>query len=330
MRGPGLCLAVPDGMIIKGYRLGTLLKATGQEILDDKVPMLAAQAAYYFFFSLFPLMLFLTPLLSLVADAGAVMQWVNTQMASMVGEEAFIPLRAAIENVVSDDNAPGLMSFGILLAAWSGSNIFGALMAALNTAYDVEEERPFWKKQLVRLAIFLLAAVIVTAATIVLLAGDDIARWAGGLLGLPAQSVQLWNVLQFPLAFVFLVALAFTVFYFLPNVRQSWRVVLLTAVITTLLWLLATLLFRLYVQNFASFNKTYGTIGGIIALLMWMYISMLVVLSGGELASEIHQGTGATKPMQGALYHGRVVSQAGPAASSDVRSDRINPPAHGG
>lgn len=315
-------------MIIKGYDVWALLKGTGREILDDKVPSLAAQTAYYFFFSLFPLLLFLTPLIGVVADAESVMRWVNSQLAAMVGAEAFIPLRAAIESVVLDDNAPGLISMGALLAAWSGSNIFGALMTALNTAYDVDEERPFLRKQLVRLGMFVVAAVTVLIATIVLLGGEDIARFVGSLLGLQETGVRAWNLIQFPLAFAFLVALAFMVFYFLPNVRQGWRAVLVAALVTTVLWILATLLFRLYVQNFASFNRTYGTIGGIIALLMWMYVSMFVVLCGGELASELQHGTGATEPVQGAIYHGRVVSLAGPSTSSPGRSHRINPPEH--
>lgn len=314
-------------MIIKGYEVWALLKGTGREILDDKVPSLAAQTAYYFFFSLFPLLLFLTPLIGVVADAESVMRWVNSQLAAMVGAEAFIPLRAAIESVVLDDNAPGLISTGALLAAWSGSNIFGALMTALNTAYDVEEERPFLRKQLVRLAMFAVSAITVLVATTVLLGGEDIARFVGSVLGLQETGVRIWNLIQFPLAFAFLVALAFMVFYFLPNVKQQdWRGVLVAAVVTTILWILATLLFRLYVQNFASFNRTYGTIGGIIALLMWMYLSMFVVLCGGELAAELQHGTGALKPVRGAIYHGRVVSMAGPSTSSMGRSHRLNPP----
>ena len=313
-------------MIIKGYRIGPLLKGTAREILADGVPTLAAQTAYYFFFSLFPLLLFLIPLIGILGDERQVMQWVNLQLAAIVGAEAFIPLRAAIEGVVFSDNAPGLISTGALLVAWSGSNIFGALMNALNTAYDVEEERPWWKKQLVRIGMFIVATIILMLGTIVMLGGEDVARIVGGYLGLGRDAVLAWNVIQFPLAFIILVALAFMIYYFLPNVRQSWRAVLVAAVATTIVWLLATLLFRIYVQNFASFNKTYGTIGGIIALLSWMYYSMFVVLCGGELASELQHGTGATTPVRGAVYHGRVVSSAGPGMSSPGRSHRINPP----
>lgn len=315
-------------MIIRGYNVGPLLRATGKEILEDGVPTLAAQTAYYFFFSLFPLLLFLMPLIGVIGDRQGVMTWVNVQLASLVGAEAFIPLRAAIESIVVSENSAGLMSTGALLAAWSGSNIFGALMTALNTAYDVEETRRWWHRQLVRLGMFVVAAFILMVATLVMVGGESVARVAGTHLGLEATTIALWSVIQFPIAIAFLVALAFMIFYFLPNVKQSWRAVVIAAVVTTVLWILATLLFRVYVQNFASFNKTYGTIGGIIALLTWMYYSMFVVLSGGELASEMQHGTGATKPAGGAIYHGRVVSSGGPGMSSPGRSHRVNPPAH--
>lgn len=308
-------------MILKGYRVGPLLKGTGKEILDDGVPTLAAQTAYYFFFSLFPLLLFLTPLLSVVGDERAMMGYIERQLASAVGPEAFAPLRAAIESVVFSDDAPGLMSTGALLAAWSGSNIFGALMTALNTAYDVEETRAWWKRQLIRLGLFLGGVVVMVVATVVMLAGEDVAAWISGIVGLGESGRAAWNVIQFPLAFACLVGLAFAVYYFLPNVKQDWKKVLVAAAITTTLWIAATLLFRIYVQNFASFNKTYGTIGGIIALLTWMYYSMFVVLSGGELAAELNHGTAQVRPQRGAIYHGRVVSSSGP--------DRASAPAFG-
>ncbi|HEU5175006.1 MAG TPA: YihY/virulence factor BrkB family protein [Gemmatimonadaceae bacterium] len=313
-------------MVIKGVRVGPLLRATGSEILEDGVPTLAAQTAYYFFFSLFPLLLFLTPLMGLFVEERAVMLWLGT-LAATVGPEAFVPIRAAIESVVFSESAPGVMSLGALLAAWSGSNIFGALTNALNTAYDVTDDRPWWRKQLIRLGMFIVASVIVVAATVVMLGGEDVARWIGSLIGIGATGVRVWNLIQFPLAFVILVVLAFMVFYFLPNVKQSWRHVLVAAVATTLVWIATTLLFRLYVQNFASYNKTYGTIGGIIALLTWMYLSMFVVLSGGELASELEHGTGAMEPTTGAVYHGRVVASDGPGRSSVERAYHTNPPA---
>jgi membrane protein len=309
-------------MVIGGVRIRTLLSKTGREILNDRVPSLAAQTAYYFFFSLFPLLLFLTPILSFFADKEFIIGWVQGQLGSTIGAEGMAPVRAAMEEVVYSPDAPGVMSLGALLAAWAGSNIFGALMDSLNIAYDVKERRPFWKRILVRLGMLLVAGATIMVATIVMVAGEDVARWVGGLMGLSEAGIRTWTIVQFPVAFVFLVAIAFLVFYILPNVRQRWRPVLVAAVVTTVLWIIVTLLFRMYVQNFGSYNRTYGTIGGVIALLMWMYLSMLVFLAGGELASELHHGTGAVEPHRGVVFRGRIVTGESPEEDSMTRAQR--------
>src|SRR3982751_5239447 len=130
-------------MVIKGYDVPALFKRTGKEIMSDGVPTLAAQTAYYFFFSLFPLLLFLTPLLSIVGERDQVMRFLTWQVQSLVKGDTAKALADVLQNIVYSKSAPGVMSTGALLAAWSGSNIFGSLMTALNTAYDVEEDRPW-------------------------------------------------------------------------------------------------------------------------------------------------------------------------------------------
>jgi membrane protein len=309
-------------MVIKGYKVGTLLKRTGKEILSDGVPTLAAQTAYYFFFSLFPLLLFATPLLSIVGERDQVMGFIMVQLRSLVQGDEVKPFAEAIANIVYAENAPGLMSIGALLAAWSGSNIFGSLMTSLNTAYDVEETRRWWKRQLLRLGVFIVAAIIMILATITMLGGEDIIDRVGGFLGLDHTGRLVWKVMQFPVAFSFLVALGFIIYYFLPNTKQDWRKVLIASAVMTILWVLATLVFRLYIQYFPP-NPTYGVIGGVIILLTWMYYSMFVVLAGGELAAELEHGAGKAEVEAGAVYHGRIVSDAPPDTSSAVRTRQV-------
>lgn len=305
-------------MVIKGYRVGPLLKKTFREIGADNVTTLAASAAYNFFFSLFPLLLFLAPLVGLIADERQIIGWLMSQLTSTLPPAQVAAIRPLLEKVVFSSSAPGLMSIGLVLAAWSGSNVFGTLMGALNTAYDVQETRPWIKQQLIRLGTFVLGAVITVVSTIIFLNGGGVVDWLGRLLHIGRAALVVWKVLQIPLALAGLVALAFATFYFLPNVKQRKSQVLVAALFTTLLWIAATLLFRLYVNHFPP-NPAYGIIGGVIVLLTWMYYTMFVILLGGEFASELHHGTGLIAPDKGSIYLGRVVSGSGPGSASVAR-----------
>jgi membrane protein len=305
-------------MVIKGYRVGPLIKKTFREIGEDSVSTLAASAAYNFFFSLFPLLLFLAPLLSLAGDPQKMVGFLMGQLTSVMPADQVTAFRPILEKVVFAPSAPGLMSVGLLLAAWSGSNIFGTLMGALNTAYDVQESRSWIKQQAFRLLTFAVSAIIMVLSTIIFLEGEAVANWIGGLLDLGAATILVWKIVQYPLAIAGLVGLAFMIFYLLPNVKQHKGYALVGALVTTLLWILATLLFRLYVSHFPP-NPAYGLIGGVIILLTWMYYTMFVVLVGGELASELQHGTGAIAPDKGAVYVGRIVTASGPGSPSVER-----------
>lgn len=302
-------------MVIKGYRLGPLLKKTFHEIGGDNVGTLAASAAYNFFFSLFPLLLFLAPLLSLVGDKKAMVGFLTAQLTSVLPADQAQAFRPVFDKVVFATNAPGLMSLGLVLAAWSGSNVFGTLMGALNTAYDVTETRSWIKQQLIRLMTFGVSTVIIVLSTLVFLNGEAIADRIGSALQLGSMMILAWKILQYPVAIAGLVGLAFMMLYLLPNVKQHKGYALAGATVTTILWIIATLLFRLYIAHFPP-NPAYGLIGGVIILLTWMYYTMFVVLMGGELASELQHGTGAIAPDKGAIYVGRIVTGAGPGSAS--------------
>jgi membrane protein len=310
-------------MTIKGYNVVPLVKRTVKEIGEDRIPSLAAETAYYFFFSLFPLLLFLTPLLGLIGDGQQLMESMLGRLSTTMPPDTLSLLRRVLGEIVTSSDNAGIMSIGVLLAAWSGSNIFGSLMGALNVAYDVSETRPWWKRQLLRIGVLLIAGGTMIVATAIFLDGERVARWIGSAIGLGDAAIAAWTVLQLVLAVALLVALGAVVFKLLPNVQQRWSHVFVASAITTLLWIVATVLFRLYVQNFGSYNKTYGTIGGVIILLTWMYYSMFVLLTGGELAAELHKGTGATEPSKGEVYHGRIVSDAGPGTPSISKASRV-------
>jgi membrane protein len=303
-------------MVIKGYNVVPLVKDTFREIREDRILSLAAETAYYFFFSLFPLLLFLTPLLGLIGNGRELMEALLLHLSATIPSDALSLLRRTLTEIITTSGGVGIMSIGALLAAWSGSSIFGTLMDALNVAYDVSETRSRWKRIALRLACLFLAGLIVFAATLVFLDGGRIATWIGRTFHLGVLGTTAWNFGQTFIAILLIVALCVALFKFLPNVQQRWSHVIIASVVTTVLWLLATLVFRVYVQNFGSYNKTYGTIGAVIALLSWMYYTMFVLLAGGELASELHHGSGAIDPLKGATYLGRIVSDEGPGTPS--------------
>ena len=311
-------------MIIKGYRVGPLLRATGKEVLDDGVMGLAAQTAYYFFFSLFPLFLFAAPLLGLIGDKQTMIEAMMNRVAGTIPSDALDLVRGVVQDVVLAEGAPGLMSVGAVLAIWTGSNIFNSMIDALNRAYDVDEGRPWWKKRLIAMASVIAAGLVMLTATTIMLGGPQLADWFGRLLGLGDNAVMVWTIVQYPIVLAMLIGTAWMVYYFLPNLRQDKSQVLVGAVVATLLWIIVTLLFRAYVVNFGAYSKTYGTVGGVIALLTWMYLSMLVLLIGGELNAEIHHGTGALEPRAGAVYVGQVLSGSTSRAPS---TERVEPAA---
>ena len=294
-------------MLIANHRVGPLVKKTLREVLDDNVLGLGAQTAYYFFFSLFPFFLFLAPILSLVGDKRETFSFLLEQLQHAVPADAYALVAGIVQSVVFTDDAPGLVSIGALLAIWSGSNVFSALMDALNTAYDLPSDpRPWWKKKLIAIACLIGVGLLFVVATVVMLAGGDIVDALADRLGIGGVGRIVWTTVQYALALGLLVGTGWIVYYFLPAVPQHKGHALVGSLVATALWVVVTLGFRFYVQNFGSYNKTYGTIGAVIVLLTWMYLSMVVLLIGGELASELRVGTGAAKTRAGHLYDGRL------------------------
>ncbi len=312
-------------MVFRGYRIESLAKCVVKEIMDDDVLGMGAELAYYFFFSLFPIMLFITPVLSFFGDEQEIVNGVLAQLGTAIPPEAQEAIAGVVRSVVTE-NAPGLMSIGALLALWAGSNIFNNLINALNTAYDVEESRPWWKRRLLAMGMVIVSGVVVGTATIAVVAGDIIIDWVGNLLRMDTSTQVILTVVQYVLAFVFLVGMAFLTFRLLPNTRQSNGHVLAGAIVTTALWAVVTLGFKIYVVNFGSYNKTYGTIGGIIVLLTWMYLTMVVLLTGGEVASELHKGTASVARRGGKLFGGRISNGGIVDTASTDRIERVVPP----
>jgi len=302
-------------MVLLGYRPKELIRKTASETIEDNVLGIAAQVAYNFFFSLFPLILFLAPLLSLLGDKRQIVSDLMARLSQIVPADAFGLLSKVVIDIVFAKNAPGLISLGALLAAWSGSNIFTTFMGALDTAYDVKDERPWWKQRLIALGVLVGWALIVTTVTAILLAGDNFVNYAQTQLGMGSAALDVWNVLQFPLAILLLVSFFYLMYWALPYVKQDKKQILVGSIVAAVLFVLATLIFRVYVQHFPP-NRTYGTVGAVMVLLTWMYVVSVVILVGGELNSELHHGTGSVASRKGSVYAGRIATGEQPAQPS--------------
>ena len=302
-------------MVILGYRPKELIKKTASETLEDNILSIAAQVAYNFFFSLFPLILFLAPMLSLIGDKRQIVTDLLSRLSEVVPADGFALLSKVVTDIVFAQNAPGLISLGALLAAWSGSNIFTTFMDALDTAYDVKDERPWWKKRVLALGVLVGWALIITIVTTILLAGDHIVEFLRNRVGMGSAAVTAWSILLVPLAVGLLVALFFLMYWLLPFVKQDKKQILVGSVMASLLFAVATLVFRLYIQHFPP-NRTYGTIGAVMVLLTWMYVISVVILVGGELNSELHHGTGSVASRKGSVYAGRIATGEQPAQPS--------------
>lgn len=256
-----------------------------KEIQDDEVLGRGAQLAYYFLLALFPMLLFLTALLGLFP--------VNTSTSTLLQyAEEFLPadaigiLQRYLDNVVQG-SGKDILSLGILGALWVSSSGITAIIDALNVAYDTTETRPFWKVRLTGILLTIGLAGFVILSAVLVLFGGQMAEWASEFLGLGALFELTWKVLQWPLAFMLMVSAIGIIYYVCPNVKQEWRWVTPGAVVAVILWLCVSLAFKLYVTNFGNYNAAYGSIGGVIVLMLWLYLSGTVILLGGEINAEI-------------------------------------------
>jgi membrane protein len=266
-----------------------LIRRTYKEFVDDDCLGLAAQLSYYFFLALFPAILFLLavasffPLNNLTDDVARVLgPFVSAEILQLIQEQ--------MQRLASADSG-GLLTFGVLGAIWSSSAAIVSIVGALNRAYDLTETRPWWKVRLRAILLTLGFAFMVLAAFTAVLSGPAFAHYLGELTGIGAPLESAWLVLQWPIAFVIVVLAIGLLYYFGPDADQDWAWITPGAIAATVLWLLVSVAFKLYVANFTDYNAAYGAVGGVIVLLLWFYVSGLAILFGAELNSEIEHAS---------------------------------------
>ena len=270
-----------------------LARRVMHEVQKDECLGRAAQLAYYFLFALFPFCLFLTTLLGYLPIPDLLDRLLET-LGPMLPGEAFQLVQDHIRQLVSGQRG-GLLSFGILAALWTSSGALTAIIDSLNRAYDVEEGRPFWKVRLTAIGLTVGLSVFIMVALVLLTFGPQIGGWVADLVGLGRAFELTWNIVRWPVIVGLLVVAIALLYYFAPDVEQEWTWITPGSALAVLGWLLASLGFAFYVNRFGSYNATYGSIGAVIVLLTWMYVTGLFVLIGGEINAEIEHAAPSGK-----------------------------------
>jgi membrane protein len=259
------------------------LKATVQEFQRDDALGLAAQLAYFLILALFPFILVLVSLMGTFGSPEMASE-VLAYFRQVMPQQVFELIEKYTSDIISGNRpAPYLFSFGILFTLWSASGAFAALINALNRAYDVQETRPFWKVRGIAILMTLGLSVLILVGVLLLVVGEPIGRTIADVFGLGEIFEFVWNIIRWPVALFFMVFTVALLYYFSPDVNQPFRWITPGGLIGVLLWVLASVAFSFYVNNFGSYNKTYGSIGVVIILLLYLYISSLTVLFGATL-----------------------------------------------
>jgi membrane protein len=254
-----------------------------QEFQRDDALGIAAQLAYYLILALFPFILVLVSLMGTFGSPELASE-ILAYFQRVMPEQAYDIIETFTANIISGQaEAPGLFTFGILFTIWAASGAFAALINALNRAYDVQETRPFWKVRGIAILMTLGLSVLILIGVLLLVLGPQIGEAIANVFGLEETFTLVWEVVRWPVALFFMVFTVALLYYFAPDVDQPFRWITPGGLIGVLLWVLASVGFNFYVSNFGSYNKTYGSIGAVIVLLLYLYISSLTILFGATL-----------------------------------------------
>ena len=266
-------------------------RKTFREFTKDQCPDLAAALTYYSVLSIFPALLALVSLLGIFGQpektTGALLEIVQ----GFAPADTVEAIRGPVQQLSSNSAAGLTLLIGILTALWSASGYVGAFGRAMNRIYEVDEGRPFIKLRGTMLAVTIATVLIVVLLAAMLVLSGPVAESVGNALGLGGTVLTIWNIAKWLLIVLLVVAAIAILYYATPNVKQpKFRWMSLGSLIALVIFLLASLAFGFYVANFSSYNETYGTIGGVIISLLWLWILNMSLLFGAEFDAEMERG----------------------------------------
>ncbi len=275
------------------------LKRAASEFQEDNLTDWAAALTYYGLLSLFPALIAMVSLLGLFGDPRTTTSSLTEIITSIGPESAAQTFEGPINSVVSNQSAAGFaFVFGLLVALWSASGYIGAFMRASNVIYETEEGRPFWKLRPLQLAVTLVMVVAMALLALGLVLTGPIVEAVAGPVGLGQTAVDAWDIAKWPVMAAIFVLMVDLLYYASPNAKlRGFRWVTPGCLVAMAAWAVVSAAFAFYVANFGSYDKTYGTLGGLVALLVWLWISNLAILFGHQLnaererSAEIEEGT---------------------------------------
>jgi membrane protein len=256
-----------------------------QDVVRHHTLQVSAALSYYFVLSAFPGLIFLSAVMGFI-PLPDLFGHVLLLMNRLLPPDTMRMVYSVLGDVLGSHRATWL-SFGMLGTVWMASAAFASMIEALDIAYDVKCERPLWKCRLLAIGLAAICGGLLLTALAVMIVGPRFGEWLAARLALPAMFVSVWPVLRWTIAICFTI-LAVEVLYFLaPNVKQRFGATLPGAVLSVAVWNALSYLLGLYFHYFANFNRTYGTLGGFIALMVWLYWTSFILLVGAELNAEL-------------------------------------------
>ncbi len=267
------------------------LKRTVREFRDDNLTDWAAALTYYGVLALFPALIAVVSIVGLVGDPDETTQTINDVVRDLGPSSAADTFEGPVESITADRGRAGVLFFvGLAGALWSASSYIGAFIRASNVIYEVDEGRPFWKLRPLQIAVTLTMVVLVSLVSLALVLSGPLARSVGEAAGLSDSLVDVYQLVKWPLLVLVVLGMLGLLYYTAPNVKlPHFRWITPGSVLALVLWLLASAAFALYVGNFASYDKTYGTLGGVVSFLVWLWITNIAVLLGAELNAEVER-----------------------------------------
>jgi membrane protein len=286
-RGPVRRDYRPEGAAADSGTWATL-KRTVREFQEDNLTDWAAALTYYGLLSLFPALIAMVSLLGLFGDPQTTTRSLTEIITSIGPESAAETFEGPIDSIVSNQSAAGFaFVFGLVIALWSASGYVGAFMRASNVIYETPEGRPFWKLRPLQVGVTLVMVIAVALLALGLVLTGPVVEAIAEPVGLSDTAVDVWSVAKWPVMVAIFVLMVDLLYYASPNVKlRGFRWVTPGCLVAMVVWAIVSAAFAFYVANFGSYDKTYGTLGGLVALLVWFWISNLAILFGHQLNAE--------------------------------------------